>query len=89
MNKKLSDQVELMVCESVGVDIPDALAKEIDKTAVEVSAYIENIKDMANEFLDILNDVSARLEEVVADEEDQELLRRLDKVIDGCFDLTK
>ena len=43
----------------------------------------------AEECLDILNDVSARLEEFLMDEESQKLLLDLDKVIDFMYDLTK
>ena len=58
-----------------------------------ISYIIRTNKKMNNkkveECLDILNDVSARLEEFVMDEESQRLLLKLDKVIDFMYDLTK
>lgn len=41
------------------------------------------------EWLDILNAVSAQLEEFVMDEQSQRLLKKLDKVIDGVYKLSQ
>ncbi|MBQ2174470.1 MAG: hypothetical protein II453_05235 [Alphaproteobacteria bacterium] len=41
------------------------------------------------EWLDILNEVSAQLEEFVMDEQMQGLMKRLDKVIDGVYELAR
>lgn len=41
------------------------------------------------EWLDILNEVSAQLEEFVMDEQSQRLLKKLDKVIDGVYELSQ
>ena len=41
------------------------------------------------EWLDILNEVSAQLEEFVMDEQSQRLLNKLDKVIDGVYKLSQ
>lgn len=50
---------------------------------------MNDLKEKAEYALDVLNDVSAELEELVMDEHAQKLLERLDKVIDWVYDLTK
>ena len=50
---------------------------------------MKDLKEKAQYALDVLNDVSSELEELVMDEPAQKLLERLDKVIDWVYDLTK
>lgn len=50
---------------------------------------MKDLKEKAQYALDVLNDVSAELEEFVMDEHSQKLLGRLDKVIDWVYNLTK
>ena len=50
---------------------------------------MNDLKEKAEYALDVLNDVSAELEELVMDEHAQKLLERLDKVIDWVYNLTK
>ena len=50
---------------------------------------MKDLKESAQYALDVLNDVSSELEELVMDEHAQKLLERLDKVIDWVYDLTK
>ena len=50
---------------------------------------MNDLKEKAEYALDVLNDVSAELEELVMDEHEQKLLERLDKVIDWVYNLTK
>lgn len=50
---------------------------------------MKDLKEKAQYALDVLNDVSSELEELVMDEHAQKLLERLDNVIDWVYDLTK
>ena len=50
---------------------------------------MKDLKENAEYALDILNEVSSELEELVMDEHARKLLERLDKVIDWVYDLTK
>ena len=50
---------------------------------------MKDLKEKTQYALDVLNDVSSELEELVMDEHTQKLLERLDNVIDWVYDLKK
>ena len=89
MSKLIDKQLEALTGATIEpIDVTE-LQKEADRTCVTVRSYVTAVEQSAEEWLDVLNEVSSCLEEFVMDEQMQCLMKRLDKVIDGVYELSR
>ena len=89
MSKLIDKQLEALTGATIEPIDTAWLITEADRTCVTVQNYVKSVEQSAEEWLDILNEVSSCLEEFVMDEQMQGLMKRLDKVIDGVYELAR